>query len=167
MTTIDFLDQLSSKHSGASDYRIAKILSTRQQQVSLWRNGTTLSDPWAVKVADALDLPRPFVLACVHAERAAATGKGGEIYSAWRQIADAFRDKVAILALVSMLVSIGLASESARAEQPASTPEDCILSKIRKRGRERVRLGGHLTPLGLVPAHSSLGLQCTLSQCGR
>lgn len=166
MTTIDFLDQLSSMHGGASDYRIAKILGTRQQQVSLWRNGTTLSDNWAVKVADALELPRPFVLACVHAERAAATGKGGDIYAVWRQIADAFRDKVAVIALVSMLVSAGLASETARAEEPGPASDQCILSKIRTRGRERRRLG-HRTPLGIVPNHTSIGRECTLPLCGR
>lgn len=102
MTTIEILEALRAHFGGVSDYRAGKNIGARQQLVSQWRTGQIMSDTWAIRCADVLHLPRAYLIACVNAERARAR-EDVESSGVYRQIADAFRDRVALWALVSLL----------------------------------------------------------------
>lgn len=70
LTTIAILDRLKAWKNW-SDYRIAKQLEVSQQTISGYRNrGRVMNDETAEKAADLLGLPREFILANIHAERA-------------------------------------------------------------------------------------------------
>lgn len=86
-TTIGFLNDLKSRHGLHSDYGLAKFLGITRSNVSKLMSGqTTLGDENAIKVADSLKIPRPYVLACVHFERA----KNDPEKSVWRDIMERF-----------------------------------------------------------------------------
>ena len=71
MKTADFLDALKARHNLPSDYAAAKFLGLTQAQVSRYRNGRDFfGDVVAMRVAELLDMPPGYVLACIHAERA-------------------------------------------------------------------------------------------------
>lgn len=143
MTTLEFLELLSARHDGASDYRVAKMLGAKQQLTSQWRNGTVMSDNWAIKVADALKMPRAYVVACVNAERLKDAERFGDPGRVWRQIADAFRDQAALYLLVAALGLSAFAAPYAHAAGRADVSEvreNVYYGKSRKRRRERCKL---------------------------
>ena len=137
MTTLEFLELLSARNDGASDYRIAKILGAKQQLISLWRNGGVMSDKWAIKVADALKLPRPYVIACVNAERLKDGDRTGDTGRVWRQIADAFRDKAAVYVLAAALGLAGYGAPPVHADSSSVVRDNVYYGKSRKYRRER------------------------------
>lgn len=137
MTTLEFLNLLSARHDGASDYRVAKMLGAKQQLTSQWRNGTVMSDNWAIKVADALKMPRAYVIACVNAERLKDADRFGDTGRVWRQIADAFRDKAAAFVLCVALGFAAFAAPPAHASDGFQVRENVYYGKSRKRRRER------------------------------
>lgn len=122
MTTIEILEALRAHFGEVSDYKVHKLAGIAQQTVSHWRNGHVMSDAWAVKCADILGLPRAYLLACVNAERAKDQSDTSGV---WRQIADVFRDKVALWLAVSLL---GFAVFSA--SQPASAADFSAINNI-------------------------------------
>jgi hypothetical protein len=137
MTTLEFLDLLSARHDGASDYRVAKILGAKQQLTSQWRNGTVMSDNWAIKVADALKMPRAYVVACVNAERLKDAERFGDTGRVWRQIADAFRDRAAVYLLAAALGFTGFYAAPAKAGDHFQVRENVYYGKSRKYRRNR------------------------------
>jgi hypothetical protein len=133
MTTLELLNLLSARHDGASDYRVAKLLGAKQQLTSQWRNGTVMSDNWAIKVADLLKMPRAYVIACVNAERLKDADRFGDTGRVWRQIADAFRDRAAVVFLVAALGLAAFDAPPAHADEYSQVRENVYYGKSRRR----------------------------------
>ena len=94
-TTPELLDEIK-KQFKFSDYRIGKALGASPQVVSNWRHGRNAMGPeYAVKVAELIDWPEAYVLACVEAERET----NPDVLKVWRAIADAFPRSAAAVAL--------------------------------------------------------------------
>ncbi|WP_404993322.1 DUF3693 domain-containing protein [Cupriavidus pauculus] len=86
-TTLEFLDAVSAKLGGASDYAIAKELGITRASVSRYRNGHGgFDDETAIRVARILDIDPAAVMCAAHAERA----KGPEVRNMWASLADRF-----------------------------------------------------------------------------
>jgi hypothetical protein len=66
--------RLAAKHGlelPMSDYRLGKLMGIRQTTISSWRVGRShIGTEFAVRVADACELPPEYVYACVQRERA-------------------------------------------------------------------------------------------------
>ncbi|HZX30764.1 MAG TPA: DUF3693 domain-containing protein [Rhodocyclaceae bacterium] len=87
-TTVEFLDEISSRSDGISDYAIAKQLGITRQSVSNYRTGKShFDETTAYKAAKLLDLEPAYVLACSQAERA----KTPEIQAVWKSVAERIR----------------------------------------------------------------------------
>ena len=70
-TAANFLDDLRAKYDLASDYQVAGMLGLKRQQVSAYRTGKhTFDDNIATRVAELLDVPAAYVMACMAAQRA-------------------------------------------------------------------------------------------------
>ena len=92
ITTIELLEALkrhfaTDNGEPASDYRIAKILKVSTPTVSTWRTGRSyIGDEFALKFSEILELDPEFVLASLHAERA-ARAQNVRVAEAWAAIA--------------------------------------------------------------------------------
>jgi hypothetical protein len=83
-TTIEFLDTLKACHHIESDYALAKLLGTSRSVISKYRSEKdTFGEEMAIKIAELLELPPGYVVACAHAERT----KRPEIKRLWREMA--------------------------------------------------------------------------------
>ncbi len=70
-TTNEFLDAISAKAGGASDYRLAQLLGCSKQIISSYRHkGVAFGDEIAIRAAGILGLDPAYVVMCVHRERA-------------------------------------------------------------------------------------------------
>jgi len=86
-TTLEFLDAVSKKLGGASDYAIAKELGVTRAAVSRYRNGqSAFDDETAIRVARILDIDPAAVVTAAHAERT----KNPEVRRLWTSLADRF-----------------------------------------------------------------------------
>lgn len=71
MRTVEFLDAVKRRHDLPSDYAISKHFGWRISRVYEYRGGhRELDDEACVQVAESLDLPPPYVMACIAAARA-------------------------------------------------------------------------------------------------
>ncbi len=131
-TTESLLDALKTRLSLRSDYALAKYLGVTTVSMARWRAGGSLSDENAIRVADLLKMPRAYVLACMAAQRSESDSESSGV---WRQIAESFRDKVALLALCATLGITGYAGFPTPAEAVPVGFDNCILSKIGNRRR--------------------------------
>jgi hypothetical protein len=123
LTTPDFLDALKLKLKLPSDYAVGKHLGVTSMTMSRWRAGGALSDENARRVADLLEMPRAYVLACMAAQRSDDPESSGT----WRQIADTFKDKVAVIALLATLGFTGFAANEPVAAAATSSAQEYIL----------------------------------------
>ncbi len=133
-TTKSLLDQLKARFSLRSDYAVSKFLSVTQPTVYRWRDGGTLSDEIAIRVADLLKISRAYVLACMAAERASGDLESSGV---WRQIADVFKDKVAVVALLATLGIAGFPANDAHAAGASSLHENVYYVKRPRVGRRK------------------------------
>lgn len=86
-TTLEFLEAVSRKLGGASDYAVAKHLNISRSAVSKYRNGLAgFDDETALKVARLLDIDPAAVATAAHAERT----KNPEVRQMWASLADRF-----------------------------------------------------------------------------
>jgi len=86
-TTLDFVEAVSRKLGGASDYAVAKELKISRSAISKYRHGQAgFDDETALKVARVLDIDPAAVAAASHAERA----KTPEVRQMWASIFDRF-----------------------------------------------------------------------------
>lgn len=69
-TTTELLDAVKRVNGLESDYQLAKHLGASTQMISAYRDGVTLGDGIAMKVAEELKLKPAAVLTAMHAERA-------------------------------------------------------------------------------------------------
>lgn len=96
-TCLQLLNEYQRKLGLSSDNQTAKALGVSRAAVSKWRNGETIGDEIALKIADALGYPRDYVLICCHAERAQAN----EAKKVLTKLASRLRGAAAILAILS------------------------------------------------------------------
>ncbi|OCS48825.1 DUF3693 domain-containing protein [Ralstonia pickettii] len=93
-TTLEFLDAISAKLGGASDYAIAKHLEVTRASVSKWRNGHGgFDDETAIRVARILDIDPAIVLFASHAERTKTPAAKG----VWMALANRFAPNFEVL----------------------------------------------------------------------
>lgn len=86
-TTLDFLNAVSRKLGGASDYAIAKELDISRSAISKYRHGQAgFDDETALKVARLLEIEPAAVSTAAHAERA----KNPEVRQMWASLAERF-----------------------------------------------------------------------------
>ncbi|MBA9877442.1 MAG: DUF3693 domain-containing protein [Ralstonia sp.] len=86
-TTLDFLEAVSRKLGGASDYAIAKELQISRSAISKYRHGQAgFDDETALKVARLLDIDPAAVATAAHAERT----KNPEVRQMWASLAERF-----------------------------------------------------------------------------
>ena len=96
-TTVEFLDAISAQEGDCSDYRLAKLLGLKQQQVSNYRNkGGTFSDGTAIRAAELLKIDPAYILLCMHQERA----KEPEEKAVWASMLERLGGLAASFALV-------------------------------------------------------------------
>lgn len=109
LTPVELLEHLrkdqQNKGLPTTDYRLAKILGMTQSALiyTLKHNGS-LSDENAIKLADELKLPRPYVVACMMIHRT----KNTEVRDMWIDVAsNSLKTGVFIFALtISFLFNI-------------------------------------------------------------
>lgn len=114
-TTNDLLDAVKSRYGLASDYALAKKIGMSRERISKYRHtGGALADENAVLVAELLDLPPGYVLACAAFERA----KSDVSRSAWSHAADVLkRFGAAAAVLLSVVAPVHLLPTEAEANQ--------------------------------------------------
>jgi len=124
-TTNELLDAVSKRYGGATDYRLSKLLRTSTQTVNHWRKGRAiLSQEFAVRVADALDWPHAYVIACAEHERAQRALDAGRdplaetwtVLRTWEAIAKAFRPKTAAGVLLACAAAWTLSALPSQAD---------------------------------------------------
>ncbi|GDY26026.1 hypothetical protein AHAT_19160 [Agarivorans sp. Toyoura001] len=70
ITTLELLDGLKARRDISSDYKLAKYLGITQQAVSKLRNGTSMSEEMAFKIADDLEMDAELVVLSILLEKA-------------------------------------------------------------------------------------------------
>jgi hypothetical protein len=117
MKTTDFLDAVKKRHGLASDYQLAKFLRWPTQRISMFRTtARELGDDACVQIAAALELPAPYVLACIAEQRA----KSSDVKGYWREAAKLLKSGTAAALLVGAML----------AAQPAPSAESLQLSAL-------------------------------------
>jgi hypothetical protein len=129
MKTVDFLDAVKARHRLSSDYKLGKFLGWTAQRVSVYRNGRReLDDDACVQIATALDLPAPYVMACV----AAARAKSADIKKHWLAAARLLKTGTAAV----ILATAGLLPQnapSASSVQASALTKPCTHYAHRRR----------------------------------
>ncbi len=116
-TSQDLLNRVRAKH-GSSWYGLARLLEVHKNTVYNWKGGhTALDRKFAPRIAELLDEPAEYVLACLEAERE----QSADVLKLWRRIAERFRTPASIL-----LVALGLFSAH---EVRAAAVSDVVLAR--------------------------------------
>lgn len=116
VTTLEFLDSLKTLRGFSSDYQLWKYLRWTHTTMSNYRRGrSAMGGAHAIRIADELGLSRPYVLACMEAERE----NNREVAHVWREIANRFRGAAAIILIVLGALTSG---ETVRAAPALSHP---------------------------------------------
>jgi hypothetical protein len=69
-TSLDLLNRIRARHDGASWYRLAKIIDTSESTVNNWKHGrSAIGREYVTRIAELLEEPAEYVLACVEHER--------------------------------------------------------------------------------------------------
>lgn len=103
MQTPDFLDAVKKKHALETDYQLAKFLGWPPGRVSMYRTGKReLDDDACIQIAAAIELPAPYVMACI----AAARAKSAESKHAWEKAAKLLKTgSAAVILAAAVLLS--------------------------------------------------------------
>lgn len=103
-TSQELLERLRAQHN-CSWYGLAHILGAHEKTIANWKNGRTVMDrKFATRVAELLEEPPEYVLACLEFEREQDAGAR----KLWRSIAAKFRSHAAsvlLLAIAGALLS--------------------------------------------------------------
>lgn len=133
-TSQDLLNRVRARHH-ASWYGLQKLLGTHKNTVYSWKGGHTVVDrKFAPRIAELLDEPAEYVLACLEADRE----HDAEVLKVWERIATKFRGHAASIVLATMLVSgVGSAAKAEAAEPSPSGARaaHCMLCEIARRMR--------------------------------
>lgn len=155
-TTLELIElakqQLAAKHGldlPMSDYRLSKLMGIRQTTISSWRVGRShIGTEFAVRFAEACDLPAEYVYACVQRERA----DNADEISLLERIAAAFKETKVAALVFAVMVAAGMSFAPAGNQAVAAVSADNtlpIMRPRRRRGRTPVRVRsrrGRLTP---------------------
>lgn len=148
MKTVDFLDAVKARHRLASDYQLCKFLGWTTSRVSLYRTTPReLDDDACIQIAKALDMPAPYVMACI----AAARAKSAESKHAWEKAAKLLKTGSAAVILAAALLLSQNAPGSSRLQQSAVKSTSYTLCAARRalarfaRGRRRRRVLRNVT----------------------
>jgi plasmid maintenance system antidote protein VapI len=107
-TSLDLLNRLRARHDDASWYRLAKIIEASESTVNNWKHGrSAIGREYVTRIAELLEEPAEYVLACVEHEREQDAGAR----KLWRRIAERFRSTASILLVgLALLTVAGKAS---------------------------------------------------------
>jgi hypothetical protein len=110
MNTRDFLDAIKARHNLPSDYALGKLTGWRQSRISQYRTSSReIDDDGCLQIAQLLDMPAPYVMACI----AAARAKSAEARSAWEKAATLLKTGTAAAILgVALLLAQNAPSAS-------------------------------------------------------
>jgi transcriptional regulator with XRE-family HTH domain len=143
-TSLQLLERVRATHN-VSWYRLARMIPTSESTIANWKNGRTgIDQRFVTRIAELLEEPPEYVLACIEAERA----QSPELVKIWRGIAEKFRTHAASILLVGLaLLGVGNAgkAEAARHSPTGSAGAPMYI----KSNRRRTRPKGFF---GLVPA---------------
>lgn len=115
-TTIDFLDEIKTKHSLHSDWGIYKISGIKPQSICNYRAGRSyFDDSTAIKVANLLEIDPSIVVSAAHAERA----KTEPEKAVWKGIYER-------LGGLAAAILLGIALLAPTPPASAATGGDCI-----------------------------------------
>lgn len=113
MRTVEFLDAVKARHKLATDYKLAKFLGWNPSRIAHYRTTPReLDDDACVQIAEALELPAPYVMACV----AAARAKRADIKKHWLAAARLLKTGTAAVVLATVLATAQFAPGRAQAE---------------------------------------------------
>jgi hypothetical protein len=130
-TSRDLLERVRARHN-SSWYGLAKLLPASENTVANWRHRrTTIDRKFVTRIAELLEEPPEYVLACVENERTAEP----DVRQVWQRIAAKFRSHAASILLV------GLAAHAAPSSNLTGISGDlsgtgasvCILWQIGRR----------------------------------
>lgn len=106
MNTVEFLDAVKARHRLTSDYQLAKLLNWNTQRISMYRHTSReLDDAAALQIAEALNVPPAYVMACI----AGARAKDATIKKHWAAAAKLLKTGT----LPLLLVAAGLVAHPA------------------------------------------------------
>jgi hypothetical protein len=152
-TSLDLLNRIRARHDDASWYRLARIIQTSESTVNNWKHGrSAIGREYVTRIAELLEEPAEYVLACVEHEREQDAGAR----KLWKRIAERFRSPASIL-----LVALGLMTVHGKASAAAvsvelvgelSNPHSIHYAQLGTRRRRRLRkLGSWLKALVAAP----------------
>lgn len=99
-TTIELIEAAKEKLGFASDGQLARRLDLSRSAISCYRNkSVTLDDSTAEKIAEILEMPPEYVVACMHAERARGTPQR----ALWERMAKRMATAAAVAIFASLL----------------------------------------------------------------
>jgi len=131
-TSLQLLERVRAKHN-VSWYRLVRMIPTSESTMANWKNGRTgIDQRFVTRIAELLEEPPEYILACIEAERAPSP----ELEKIWRGIAEKFRSHAASILLITALVlGVGNATKAeASAPSPAGGVHDTVdYDKSRRR----------------------------------
>lgn len=134
MNTRDFLDAVKRRHGLASDYKLAQLLRWNPRRVSMYRTtARELDETGCIAIADALDLPRGYVLAEIAAARAKDEGARRE----WLRVARLLKAG-SKAAAACVLAGVLVGANDARAASPGRAIFNCADYTLRALRRRRI-----------------------------
>lgn len=120
MKTVDFLDEVKRRHGLTSDYQLAKKLGFSASRIAQYRiSQRELDDEGCVRVAELLEIPPAYVMACI----AAARAKDAAIKKHWEEAASYLKNGTAAV----LLVVVGLLAQGAQDAQGAVLTAPALL----------------------------------------
>lgn len=126
-TTIEYLDAISQRNGGISDYAIAKKLGITRSSVSNYRNHKSFfDDSTALEVAKLLEISPVDVLINIHTERAKKPAEKAAWESALQRLGGV---------AAALLLGFGVSTAPETAPTPTShnPAVECVLCKPGKR----------------------------------
>lgn len=134
LTTRELLAAVKTANSIPSNYRLARALDVPENTVQRWSTGRNLpDDTMCARLAAMAGLDAGYVVASVHAERAAA----GPLRDLWASMAQRVKDSahgaltVALAVILSLFVGGGpdagaMAAQVTHANAPSSTENQSV-----------------------------------------
>jgi hypothetical protein len=128
MRTVEFLDAVKRRYALQSDYAISKHFGWRISRVYEYRGGhRELDDEACVQVAQALELPPAYVMACI----AEARAKDATIKKYWREAATLLK-KSAAAAVATVTLAMAYSAPAPAQAAPGQAFDDLYITRRKK-----------------------------------
>lgn len=133
-TSQELLERVRTRHH-SSWYGLARLLPAHENTITNWKAGRTIvGRKFVTRIAELLEEPPEYVLACLEAERESEP----DVLKVWQRIAAKFRTRVASV-LLAGVVLVGLEKPmSAEAYAPAAEGS-CAESVYYGKSRRKLR----------------------------